>query len=92
MVHENSTKSYEEHKAKGKSVAYRKKIMDALALAEPLTDRQLMNLLHVTDPNLVRPEVTRLKQAGAIVECGKVKCPETGKTVRTVKIRESRRE
>lgn len=87
-IHDNSTKSYRENESSGKGETYRKKIVDLLTKAnEPMTDRQIINTLEVQDVNNIRPEITRLKQAGVLIEAGKKKCPITGKTVRTVRIK-----
>lgn len=84
-IHENSTLSYRDHVAKGKSKSYKQKIVALLKITStPMTDRQIITTLNVTDVNNIRPEITRLKQSGVLKECGKVKCPVTGKTVRTV--------
>ncbi len=52
----------------------------------PLTDREIMQTLQEIDPNNVRPEITRLKQDGLLIEVGKNKCSFTGKTVRLVTV------
>ena len=84
-IHDNSRQSHYEHEGSGKGATYRQKIMDVLkGQVIAMTDRQIIDTLHVTDVNNIRPEITRLKQAGYIEEAGKVKCPVTGKTVRTV--------
>ena len=84
-IHENSTLSHEEHESSGKGASYRQRIVNLLTLlGEPMTDRELINALHATDVNNVRPEITRLKQRGVLRECGKVTCSTTGNTVRTV--------
>jgi hypothetical protein len=51
----------------------------------PMTDRQVMAALGFTDPNQVRPRITELKDADWVIEVGKAKDPETGKTVRVVR-------
>ena len=87
-IHDNSRKSHKEHESSGLGNTYRKKIVALLTAAGvPMTDRQILNTLNVEDVNNIRPEITRLKQGGAIEECGKIKCPITGKTVRTVCIK-----
>ncbi len=84
-IHDNSRLSHAEHEAEGKGRTYRQRIVSLLEIVkQPMTDRQIINDLHVTDVNNIRPEITRLKQAGVIRESGKIKCPVTGKTVRTV--------
>ena len=86
-IHNNSKKSHQEHEDSGKGATYRMKILRLLRNADgPLTDRQIIDLLDVTDVNNIRPEITRLKQQGIIREVGATKCPVTGKTVRLVYI------
>ena len=87
-IHDNSRKSHAEHEAEGKGKTYRQRIINLLTLSDKdMTDRQIIGLLGVTDVNNIRPEITRLKQRGVLRESGKVKCPTTGKTVRTVCIK-----
>ena len=84
-IHDNSRKSHHEHEDSGRGETYREQIVALLAeTACPMTDRQILDTLNVKDVNNIRPEITRLKQAGRINEVGKIKCPITGKTVRTV--------
>lgn len=86
-IHENSTRSYKENEETGKGETFRRKIVNLLtATGGSMTDRQILNTLDVSDVNNIRPEITRLKQAGVLKETGKIKCPITGKTVRTVSI------
>jgi hypothetical protein len=84
MVHENSTKSYEEQKASGSVESWRRRVYEAFRSSEhPRTDRSIMEQFKVTDANLVRPEITRLIRDRILQEEGKTKCMWTGKTVRT---------
>lgn len=86
-IHANSRLSLYENEIRGKGDTYRTKIYNLLADKDiPMTDRQIINALHVTDVNNIRPEITRLKQAGLLIEAGKAKCCETGKTVRMVRV------
>ena len=87
MTHKNSDESRDLEKKSGRSNRYRTRIHEHLSNLPPgkgLTDRDLMEVLGVTDPNLVRPEVTRLKQQGMISEIGKVICKRTNRSVRVV--------
>lgn len=87
-IHDNSRKSHEEHESTGKGETYRQMIVALLTrTGEDMTDRQILTTLNVTDVNNIRPEITRLKQRGVLKESGKIKCPVTGKTVRTVCIK-----
>lgn len=86
-IHENSRLSYAENEESGKGETFRQKIVSLLKQSGvPMTDRQVFETLD-TDINNIRPEITRLKQAGVLREVGKVKCPVTKKTVRTVRIK-----
>jgi hypothetical protein len=82
-LHPHSTASYREEQSAGRTRSFRRRVYDAIALTT-LTDRQIMAGLEETDPNNIRPEITRLKQDGLIREVGKVRCEYTGKTVRQV--------
>ena len=89
MIHPNSIESHHDNQSSGKGETYRKRIVSLLIeRAEPMTDRAIIEALHVTDVNNIRPEITRLKQRGLLKELGKVTCPVTKKTVRTVCIAE----
>ena len=85
LIHQNSRDSYQENEAYGKGETFRNRIINLLTYTDrPMTDRQIINALRVEDVNNIRPEITRLKQQGVLIEAGKTKCPITGKTVRTV--------
>ena len=89
MIHENSRESHIEHESTGKGETYRRRIVELLKrMGKAMTDREIITALNVVDVNNIRPEITRLKQAGILQECGKVKCPITNKTVRTVRMAE----
>lgn len=49
----------------------------------PLTDRQAMEWLGLNDPNYVRPRISECLDSGLLMETGSIKCPETGRKVRT---------
>lgn len=87
-IHDNSRKSFRENEDSGKGETYRRKIVSLLTNINcAMTDRQILKALEAKDFNNIRPEITRLKQAGILEEAERVKCEETGKTVRTVQIR-----
>lgn len=48
----------------------------------PLTDREVAARLGITDLNGCRPRITALVSKGILIECGTVKCNETGRSVR----------
>ena len=86
-IHINSVISHHEHEDSGKGASYRKKIIALLKESSvPMTDRQIQDCLNVEEKSNIQPEVTRLKQSGVLEECGRIKCPVTGKTVRVVQI------
>jgi len=89
-VHDNSTQSHLEHERSGRGESYRQKIIDLLiTTGKSMTDREIFTTLGVEDVNNIRPEITRLKQKGTLVETGSIKCPVTGKKVRLVYIKNS---
>lgn len=89
-IHPNSTRSYKEQKVSGQTEHFWKAILRIeRESGRPMTDRQVMAVLNETDVNNVRPEITRLKQAGLIEEVGKVKCEYTGKMVRQTQIKKT---
>jgi hypothetical protein len=80
-IHQNSTRSLNEERASGSSEGFRFAIWKLLC-EKAMTDRELMLELGTSDPNNIRPEVTRLKQDGLVLECGKRICAVTKKQVR----------
>lgn len=87
-IHENSTRSLNEQRQSGRTEMFRKSIWQLLFDKKvALTDRQIMDALNESDVNNIRPEITRLKQDGLILELNvKVRCAKTGKSVRQTKI------
>lgn len=81
MIHENSTLSYDQQKIKGKTEVFRRKVWELLNKGL-FTDREVMTVLNENDVNNIRPEITRLKQDGLVIEKGKIICPITRKRVR----------
>ncbi len=80
---DNSTESFDVHKESGGSGHYRRRIYEVLLVAgRPLSDRELMEVLGVTDPNYIRPEVTRLRDDGIIAGKGNKTCQFTNRKVR----------
>ncbi len=55
--------------------------------ARGVSDRQVMEALHFSDMNSVRPRITELIKSGQLEECGSVIDPSTGKRVRLVRLR-----
>lgn len=50
-------------------------------LTEPMTARQIMNKLSLTEPNQVRPRLSELKKSGKIEAFNKAEDEITGKQV-----------
>jgi hypothetical protein len=69
-------------------------VLSAYLLAGAMTDRDCARRLGFTELNSVRPQVTRLCDAGWLWEASSTKCEVTGKTVRicapTKKARDAR--
>lgn len=57
------------------------------AMRKPMTDREVMNRCYQSDMNYVRPRLTELLHHQVLEECGRVKCPITGKMVRELRIK-----
>lgn len=86
FMHKNTLKSYEEMR---ETLSKRKAlILDSVISAGPGTDRQIMDRVMLSEPNMVRPSITALVQMGMIVEIGTTKCHVTGKKVRVVDLPE----
>jgi len=83
-IHENSTLSYKEHQEEGKQESWRRKVWDVFnEWGVPLCDSEVHEALGFPDINDIRPEITRMKQEGLLVEGKeKVKSPYTNKRVR----------
>jgi hypothetical protein len=60
--------------------ARKEAVLEALG-DETLTARQVMQRLGYTDPNMVRPRLTELMDAGEVEVCGKALDLGTGRTV-----------
>jgi len=54
------------------------------AAVAPVTDRDVAVALGFSDMNSVRPRITELIEAGVVSEHSTVRCPVTGKMVRTL--------
>ena len=83
MIHENSTKSYEEGKADGTFGTRREQIFQVMRAEDrPMTDREVAHALGKRDLNYVRPRINEMVEDGLAREFGNVVCPESGKEVR----------
>ncbi len=81
MIHANSTASYWHFDKNTRRDA----VLEAITGAgRPVTDRQICESLGSADMNYARPTITRLVDDGVLRECGNIRCPVTGRTVRLV--------
>jgi hypothetical protein len=84
-MHANSKEAYAKLTNKERRVH---SILAVLASAKkPLTDREILRRSGLgADMNLVRPRITELVMAHRLKERLSIKCPVTGRRVRTVQI------
>ena len=86
MIHENSRSAYEE--IKPELSGRRKEIyLTMLKHGTRLTDREIKDMMGLSDMNAVRPRITEMIKSGHVEEVESVKCPVTNKTVRKVRIK-----
>lgn len=85
-IHMNSRLAYDEERIRLSKRA--KDCLMVIEVAGPVTDREVLAGLDLPDMNCVRPRITELCKLGLVIECGRVKCSVTNKSVRQVKIRE----
>lgn len=79
-VHPNSRISFATLDVAGREAL----VINAYLLAGvPLTDRAVAERLGLTDMNGCRPQISRLLDRARLMEVGSVKCPVTGRPVRT---------
>lgn len=86
--HSNSLAAYDDQRLQAEMTGRRAMIVAWLREHGPATDREIVaGLYHDgADPNLVRPRVSELLDAGAIVETGHVRDHATGMKVRRVDV------
>ena len=85
MVHANSIESY--HEIKPELSGRRREIYLTLSRhSKKMTDREVKDIMGLSDMNAVRPRITELVKSGHVEEVGNTKCPITGKTVRQVMV------
>ncbi len=85
-LHEHSDRSRKQEKLSGRSSCIRESIFHMLvARGAPMTDREIAGVLGEDDLNNVRPEITRLRDAGLVREVGNTKCSITRRKVRLVR-------
>jgi len=80
MVRQTSINSYTHHKKRSKT--YREKVYNLLKEKNNLSSREIMHHLNINDPNLIRPELTRLRdKERKIYETGYKICTVTHRKV-----------
>lgn len=85
-THKNSDLAREQEKKSGRSSCIRESIFHLLVeRGAPMTDREVAGVLGEEDLNNVRPEITRLRDAGLVREVGSTKCSVTRRKVRLVR-------
>lgn len=82
MIHSHSVLAYHQELPKLSRRALA--VLNWIEYHPKVTDREVMRGLGFSDMNAVRPRVTELVDAGALVEVGERRCPVTGKTVRVL--------
>lgn len=82
MIHQHSRDAY--HSEQPRLSARARRVLDWIELHPKVTDREVMRGLGFSDMNAVRPRITELVNAGALVEVGERTCHVTRKTVRVV--------
>jgi len=85
-IHSNSAAAYTEEKDSGRIQSRSISILQCYPIGRALTDREVMTLLGFSDPNKVRPRITELVKSRVLAECGAMKDPVTGKTVRLTRL------
>ena len=76
---ETRRESYEEIKPKRPLRA--QKILEAIMEHGPMTSDELMAIMGYSDPNMVRPRLTELKDSGVLTAVDKRKSRRSGKLV-----------
>jgi chromosome segregation and condensation protein ScpB len=84
-VHQNSAKCY--HESRHELSKRAEEVLSCYrGMKQPLTDRQVKEMLGYSDSNAVRPRVTEMIDMGILREVGKTVDTVTGKTVRLVEM------
>ena len=88
-MHPNSIEAYCEELQTGHIETREEVILNVVRTSpKPLTDRDVLGLVGMSDMNCVRPRITELIKAGFIREVDSITCPVTHKQVRRVAINE----
>jgi hypothetical protein len=82
-MHGNSLAAFDQLDVAGR----RQEVLKAYAECGPLTDREVMVRLRHHDPNKVRPRITELVKAQALLECGERYDVVSGRRVRICRLR-----
>lgn len=88
MIHENSRTAYHQELP-----GLHTRALDVLAWIKvkgAVTDRECAAGMGYPHRSFVQPRISTLIKDGFLEECGKTKCPVTGKTVRLVRFRDAR--
>lgn len=87
-IHDNSHTAYHGERAQGRLSKRQAVILRWMEAQGPhaFTDREIAARLDFPDMNCVRPRLTELIDMGLIEEAGNVRCPVTGKRVRTTRV------
>ena len=83
-LHTNSLQAF--HSEQPKLSAREQLVYDYILEHGPRTDREVMQGLGFTEPNSVRPRISRLVEIGRLMEVGSITCRVTNKTVRRVDV------
>jgi DNA-binding Lrp family transcriptional regulator len=84
-MHPNSLAAYRDD---GEQLGQRAlQVVAKLRAIGQATDKQLARALGYAHKAAVQPRISELVQAGILEECGSEKDPDTGKTVRVVRVR-----
>ena len=87
-MHTNSLIAHKEITKTGQRKTRRDLVQEVYQAQDKLTDRMVLNVLFPgsDDCNKVKPRISELLLMGLLEECGKIRCPITGKQVRLVKV------
>jgi hypothetical protein len=84
-MHENSLEGYSAEQESGRIPTREQSVYACYTNGKPLMDREVRDMLGMSDMNSVRPRITGLVKTGFLRECGKMKDPVTGRKVRIVR-------
>ena len=85
-MHDNSLAAYKEEV--GAFGERAQQVVGTIARLGVATDKQVAQAMGFAHKSAVQPRISELVKAGVLTECGRVRDPETRKTVRQVCLRE----